>query len=1414
MRALFYYQFINTGLLSQCRLGVVCLMSLLASMGVQAQNSTVTICAGGAINLNSAVSPPAGSTLSFSMKPPATAIAAGGFHGLALLVDGTVVAWGFNDFGQLNVPTSATPAKAISAGFYYSLALKADGRVVGWGDIGQVVPALASPAIAIAAGSQHSLALKADGTVVAWGSNQYGQLNVSASAMPATAIAAGSDHNLALKADGTVVAWGRNIYGQLAVPASAMPATAVAAGSGQSLALKANGTVVAWGDNVYGKTNVPASAMPATAISAGSDHSLALKADGRVVGWGYNNKGQLTVPASAMPATAIAAGRDYSLAVNATGSVVGWGDNSTGQTAGYDAQPLVSPVVSPTATQTYYYIVRSSSGSPTYGTITVALNTGTPPARLYVNANATGAGNGLSWADAFPDLQQALSQSYRCAQNLTEIWVAAGTYKPTTTTDRTISFTLQDGVAIYGGFAGYETSLNQRPTINPLNGQLSGSILSGDIGAVGNAADNTYHVINNAPGLTSTAVLDGFVITGGNISENQAFGGGMLHTEGSPTIANCSFQGNSATYGGGVYITSGSPRLINCSFQDNSATYGGAVANYSSAAIINCTFQGNTATSVGGAVYNANNYDARLINCSFQGNSAVTRGGAVYNSNGTLTMSNCILWNNGGTLAFYDANGGVSVSYCLLETGVSGYTDGGNNKTVTTSPFALPNYFRLTGCSPAINMGSNANYQAANGPATDLAGNPRIYASVIDIGAYEYQGNPTINIPLPSVNTATAGLPFSQSFVASGGSSPYSYSLASGSLPTGLSLATTGVLSGTPTQGGSFTLIVRGQDATGCAGVSAPYILTVQLDSPIRYVRAGAAGSGSSWADASGDLQSQINLAGAQQVWVATGTYKPGPPNNTNRGISFAMRPSVAVYGGFAGTETTLSQRLLGNPLTTILSGDIGTTLNNTDNSYHVFNNPPGLTSTAVLDGFLITSGNANGSSSPDDGGGGMLNNGNGAGNTCSPLIRNCLFIYNRAANQGGAIYNAGYTSGTSNPTLINCAFQSNYSANRGGAICNDGSIGGSNSPSLTNCSFQGNSAASGGAMYNVGFQGSSRPVLTNCVVWNNGGAITFNNGPGASITTSYSLFESSVTGYSPGTGNLTTTTTPFVSTTDTQLRCGSTAINAGDPTTTTATVGSIDLAGNPRFVNGGTGTPDRIDMGAYEASGIATAPPSVSTATVGVAFSQSFTASGGSGPYSYSVASGSLSPGLSLATTGVLSGAPTQAGSFTLTAKATDANGCFGVSSPYALIISGVPTDLVPVIYVRPSVVYNTKPITLVADVIEINSVSTSGPITLRIAKDPLVSLSFDAAAISMGGRPVSNASWSFSQTDSYYQLSTSNMVGAGGVLSVGLSGTLTPGATTGSVTFSTVILSASGGETRTDNNTAAARINYFATF
>ncbi len=884
----------------------------------------------------------------------------------------------------------------------------------------------------------------------------------------------------------------------------------------------------------------------------------------------------------------------------------------------------------------------------------------------------TGTGDGSSWDYASGNLQAMINASAATDQ----VWVAAGTYKPTTGTDRTISFSMKAGVIIYGGFAGSETSLSQRPAVNLTT--PSNTILSGDIdNSPADNSGNSYHVISNPPGLTASAVLDGFAITGGNANgtSSNSIGGGMCNdptsyrTVCSPTVRNCLFEGNSASFGGAMYnpgntantgnignsdpnltncsfkgnsaaISGGAmynqgvgvnatsnPMLTNCSFQNNSAPRGGAMYNYgdsfgtSNPVLTNCSFQNNSA-SEGGAMYSYGiNYGKSkpvLTNCSFQNNSA-RFGGALY-SDGTTggwgrpRLTNCVvfgtgqsdksIWNGPGT------SGDPSypeASYSFFEPDVlpsGSIVDRGNNLSSSISPFTSASSLALNACSPAINTGSNTAYVNANGgnsPSTDLAGNSRFFdGGRIDMGAYEYQAARGLTITVPSVSTAREGTTFSQSFVASGGAGPYDYRLWTGSLPMGLSLAANGTVSGTPAQAGSFTITVYAENATGCSGESADYVLQVASATPIRYVRAGASGSGNSWADASGDLQSQINFTGAEQVWVATGTYKP--TTTTNRSLSFSMKNGVPIYGGFAGNETALDQRVLSTPLATILSGDIGTAGDNADNSYHVINNSAGLTSSAVLDGFLIMGGNANGSSSPDDAGGGMINNGSGANNSCSPLIRNCLFLSNTAADGGGAIHNAGYTNGNSNPILINCAFQSN-AASRGGAIYNDGSIGGNSNPSLTNCSFQANLAPSGGAMGSVAFQGNSRPVLTNCVVWGNGGASTFFNGPGAFITTSYSLFESSVTGYSPGTGNLTTTTSPFASTTTTLLNCGSAAIDAGDPATPAATVGPIDLGGNARFFNGG-----RIDMGAYEGQGNSFSVAITATPSLTITLGQSAT--------------------------------------------------------------------------------------------------------------------------------------------------------------------------------------------------------------
>jgi hypothetical protein len=163
---------------------------------------------------------------------------------------------------------------------------------------------------------------------------------------------------------------------------------------------------------------------------------------------------------------------------------------------------------------------------------------------IYVNHAADGKADGRSWTDAYQDLQAALT----VASNYDEIWVAAGTYYPTSDTDRTISFTLKSDVAIYGGFAGTETIRSER------DWRTNETILSGDIGVKDDASDNSYHVVYNSA-VNETAILDGFTITGGNAdgSSPDNDGGGMYNKNNSdPILKNITFKANAASnYGAG-----------------------------------------------------------------------------------------------------------------------------------------------------------------------------------------------------------------------------------------------------------------------------------------------------------------------------------------------------------------------------------------------------------------------------------------------------------------------------------------------------------------------------------------------------------------------------------------------------------------------------------------------------------------------------------------------------------------------------------------------------------------------------------------------------------------------------------------------------------------------------------------------
>jgi hypothetical protein len=243
---------------------------------------------------------------------------------------------------------------------------------------------------------------------------------------------------------------------------------------------------------------------------------------------------------------------------------------------------------------------------------------------LYVDADATGSNDGTSWADAFTDLQSALA----AAVASDEIWVAEGTYTPTSGADRNVSFQLKSGVGVYGGFAGAEASRDERDPAN------NTTVLSGDIGIIKEKADNSYHVVTGS-GTDASAVLDGFTVTGGNavgVPPDDAGGGMFNNVNGSPTLIDITFSVNSAKRGGGMFNFVSKPTLINVNFIANSADDGGGMLNHSGSHLTlnNVIFYGNTADNNGGGMHSTTS-SPKLVNVRFYGNSA-NSGGGMFNS--------------------------------------------------------------------------------------------------------------------------------------------------------------------------------------------------------------------------------------------------------------------------------------------------------------------------------------------------------------------------------------------------------------------------------------------------------------------------------------------------------------------------------------------------------------------------------------------------------------------------------------------------------------------------------------------------------------------------------------------------------------------------------------------------------------
>lgn len=433
---------------------------------------------------------------------------------------------------------------------------------------------------------------------------------------------------------------------------------------------------------------------------------------------------------------------------------------------------------------------------------------------MHVDQNVVGGNqSGSDWANAVPTLTRALEltrNSYDpnnqgAGLNVQEIWVAQGTYTPTTNANaRGASFDLVGGVGHYGGFAGFEVVRNQR---NPLANLTT---LSGDTSHNDPViAENSYHVVTcgNVP---DTTILDGFTITAGNADGQPPFdnNGGLffMSIQGTPRINNCIFTGGVAARGGGaIYLNERATPIISwCTIIENRVTGncgncgGGGVysefdafpyitnsliANNHAAAsngggvffrdntqqfgafVVNTLIDSNDANA-GGGICIALHSTARIINCTIRNNSAAQFGGGVFIFRCDPYFANSIFWNDtsplGPEFAIPFCPSNPTIENCDIQGFLAamhlGPPAGGGNcnpnmvgANINVNPLFQGDGDLFPG-SPCIDAGVNARIPSdiadidsdmnfVEVTPLDLKIRDRIVNTTVDMGAFEVQDN-------------------------------------------------------------------------------------------------------------------------------------------------------------------------------------------------------------------------------------------------------------------------------------------------------------------------------------------------------------------------------------------------------------------------------------------------------------------------------------------------------------------------------------------------------------------------------------------------------------------------------------------------------------------------------------------------
>ena len=617
----------------------------------------------------------------------------------------------------------------------------------------------------------------------------------------------------------------------------------------------------------------------------------------------------------------------------------------------------------------------------------------------YVKPQATGNNDGSSWENA-TTLTDALNKAVANDQIWVQGFETITDYNQIYITPTIDGFTLKSGVQLYGGFKGDETTLDARETLGKPYQLRYRSVLSGDIGkddvidntnlifpANTSRDDNATHVLSinmdpSSSGNNNTypTVVNGFSIGGGQADGTDEKGGGIyIHGDnngGIFRIERCFFVNNYATQGGAIYVTAevqnrnNNESLINqCVVYNNAAGERAAVVNAGGG-----IYLAGEATVVNSSIFNNENGGLRLSTDSKVINSTVARNsGAGIDMIAAATgfsVFNSIVWGNTLLSAENQPNFQNSAYHEVTVTNTDAGTDNNNNVYVTKENRGDKDAPMFDAPSVKTSFDRDFNWRQMAYPLWSW--------NVLEGSVMHDKGDGTVYQSTTYGNQDMGGNPRVDGTIDIGA---YEFQ----KIPTGR----------------------------------------------IRYVKKGGTGDGSSWDNASGDLQKMIDelannnpqkLAG--EVWVAAGTYVPQSQliSGTAYSASFRMCDGISVYGGFAGTETTKQDRQKGTmpwdyTNETILEGayydHANLQWNNnkwtlTSDSRHVvwfapMANEGAFGRVTILDGVTIQGGYAQGGTGLDD-----FKTDRGAGvymDGANAYLTNCIVKENYATGNGGGVY-------------------------------------------------------------------------------------------------------------------------------------------------------------------------------------------------------------------------------------------------------------------------------------------------------------------------------------------------------------------------------------------------------------------------